>query len=514
MASNLSEDNRQRLASIVEKMESNGESHEDIQLAVNHFKGKYGGAAPSRSGLKETASRYLRPALEIGGATVGGALASPLGPIATVGGGALGYGAGKSAADLADRLMGLSAPLAVKDIPKETIGNLYEGAKQEATGLGIGKLAVPAIKATASGAKTLGKGAISVVSPGTFDDVKYYFDKPGEVKNALTREQLGNTVVSSQKAVSDAIRNLDESAKGTLSQSNTVQKEQLISALNALKQKYVGSAGQAVSGEAKAAIAEIDNAIQGLSSINKLPDIPSSVVQEGEKIIPGILPTRTPIMKTIPAQTGRTDPALAERQIKDVMSQYKNINWDDPAGGAKKEIRKILDARLKSNPEYRKAMVPVAKLTKLQSVVDKKMALKYDPATGTYATDATAGKWTPRLLEGGKPELSSALKKLGDVTGVDILGKARATNIKEKFTGGKITGSRLVQLGRHLGGVPGATIGAALDKMGGSAAGTLIESLAKIPSFPSLPKKTQDSVVRALSAAIQNVTSRRENAKR
>lgn len=361
---------------------------------------------------------------------------------------------------------------------------------QQAAGIGKAvKMGIAGEMALRRGLGNLGKAAISTMSPASLDAVKARFENPSAVKNAMTREQLGQSVVSSAKDLSTQIGELDEAAKGLLGTEKNVPKEFIIEQLNALKQKYIGSSGEAVSAEAKNAISEINNVISGINNINPLPDKPPILGPYGET--------------NVPAERNLVLSSVSERQLKDVMSQYKNINWDDPAGGAKKEIRKIIDSVLKENKSYEKAMVPVAQKTKLQALVNKKLSLKYDPQTGTYSTDTTVGKWTPSLLEGKKPETSMALKKLGEATGNDLLNKARMTNYREQFTGGKTQGSRMVQLGRHVAGVPGAILGAAIDKMGGSIAGGLIDVLASVPTVPSMPKNAQKAVLVALSEALR-----------
>jgi hypothetical protein len=288
----------------------------------------------------------------------------------------------------------------------------------------------------------IGKRLIGTVSPATGEQIDELYKNPAGVKNAMTREQLGASVVASQNKLAKQIASLESKANKTLSDAPTIAKEELIDLFHKIKTKFVGSGSMPISKSAKAAMRSVDDALDGIMTLNG----------EAEKI--------------------------SEAQLKDVLSQFKNLPWDDPAANVEKEIRKTLDGVLKTkNRGYAEAMVDVADRVKLQKLVEKKLSLKYDPSTGTYATDTTAGKWTPRLLEGQRPETSQALKKLADYTGNDVLNKARLTNIKEAFTGAKITGSRLVQLGRHLAGTPGAMAGALIDKAGGRISMALVDAL-------------------------------------
>lgn len=85
---------------------------------------------------KQAASSFYRPALEVGGALGGAALAAPGTPVASAAGGALGFAGGRAAADLIDRGIGLKAPLAsAGEAAKETAKDIQGGAAQEALGL-------------------------------------------------------------------------------------------------------------------------------------------------------------------------------------------------------------------------------------------------------------------------------------------------------------------------------------------------------------------------------------------
>lgn len=95
--------------------------------------------------LPQTISAFARPALEMGGAVGGAALASP-GIATTPIGGALGFAAGKSGADLLDRMMGIKQPLQnLQQAASETGQNIKQGAESELAGQ-IGGAALGAMK--------------------------------------------------------------------------------------------------------------------------------------------------------------------------------------------------------------------------------------------------------------------------------------------------------------------------------------------------------------------------------
>lgn len=313
-----------------------------------------------------------------------------------------------------------------------------------------------------------GRGVINALSQANIkaSDILERYKNPVGVKTALPRENLGNVLVEQHKNLGEQIKAFDEVAKGTLGTSPTIPKSKVIEMLREIKGKVVGTAGIAASSEAKNSIGVVDDAINAVKQIN--PKIRE----------------------------------ISERQLKDLMSQYKNIPWNDPSANAQKQVRNFLDYILKNtNPNYSEAMKPVAERAKIQHVIEKKMGLKYDPTSGTYATDATAGKWTPRLLEGGRPESSAALKKLDKLTNGNIMEKARLTNIREKFEGGKTTGSRMVQLGRHIGGPVGGIVGAIMDKAGGEITGGMVDALKFASETIGSPLNTQtaSALLKALS---------------
>lgn len=113
----------------------------------------------------EKASPYYHTALEAGGALVGGLAAAPGSPLASAAGGALGFAGGKAAANLLDRSLGVSSPINPDQALKETGKNIYEGVKNEATGLAVGA-GLGAAKRAIQGPIAKGYGKISQLMSG------------------------------------------------------------------------------------------------------------------------------------------------------------------------------------------------------------------------------------------------------------------------------------------------------------------------------------------------------------
>ncbi|MFA5026405.1 MAG: hypothetical protein WC713_00885 [Candidatus Methylomirabilota bacterium] len=95
---------------------------------------------------RNTISEFARPVLEAGGSAVGMAIAGGAAAPTVAGvipgaiaGGGLGFAAGKSAADILDRSMGIKKPIeSIRQAGIETAQNLEAGAGAEAIGLGMG----------------------------------------------------------------------------------------------------------------------------------------------------------------------------------------------------------------------------------------------------------------------------------------------------------------------------------------------------------------------------------------
>jgi hypothetical protein len=105
-----------------------------------------GGDIPLDIGAtSEEMSDVYRPALEYGGLAAGATVGAPLGPAGAVGGAGLGYGMGRSIADLLDEWAGLKDPLPLEKRLKKAGADVVVGGAME----GGGQLLVKGVTAGA-----------------------------------------------------------------------------------------------------------------------------------------------------------------------------------------------------------------------------------------------------------------------------------------------------------------------------------------------------------------------------
>jgi hypothetical protein len=117
-------------------------------------------AAPTATQIEPTqkpsivqqATKYVRPALEMGGMLAGGALAAPTGPVGMVAGAGLGYAGGRQAANLLEQATGQRKSKGVARETLEAAKDVGMGAAMEAGGAVLG---LPVQK----GLQALGKAA-------------------------------------------------------------------------------------------------------------------------------------------------------------------------------------------------------------------------------------------------------------------------------------------------------------------------------------------------------------------
>jgi len=401
-----------------------------------------------------------------------------------------GAGLGEAANQTIRRVMGEDPTPPVeffgKQIPRipfigDEASNIVQQSGINAAFEGVGKLASYIPRA--------GRSVIHAVSPSAIKEeaiLERFINKKGVV-SANTREQLGNIAVNYTNKLSDKIKTLDEVASKTLSSEMDIPKSKIYDALNSVKAKFIGSSRRAITKEAREAIRVINSIAYGIKKINPLPDIQPVVIHGGFSSAPGTggLGNLVREVKTTPGRFGQFMDNISEVQMKDIINQFQDLNYSDPVRKVSESVRDMFSFALKSkNQAYKKAMEPVAKAVRLQKIINRKFNLAYDPQVGTFATDATAGKFGPRLLDGGKPESLAAVKALDNTVGGDLAKKTRLTNIKDQFEGNKTTGSRMVMLGRSIGStlgpsgaIAGAMAGAMMDKAGGKVTAGMVDVL-------------------------------------
>lgn len=135
--------------------------------------------------------------LEIGGAVAGGIAGAPLGPVGAAGGGAVGYGIGKTAADALERVAGMRERITPKEALPEAASAAYEGLQAEALGLGL--RAAAGNSAVRRGARKVAAKTGEMLSGVRKEFGERLFDDPGALLSEST-ESAGKKLGEVRKA--------------------------------------------------------------------------------------------------------------------------------------------------------------------------------------------------------------------------------------------------------------------------------------------------------------------------
>ena len=135
------------------------------------------------------AIKMVRPAVEAVGTGLGATLGTALGPLGTVGGAGLGYGATSQAFNLLEERLGLRAPKPPVEAVKEAAKDVLTGATFEAGARGVIQ---PAVQAAAKG---LARGV------GAVKDIK---DSAKVRAGRIARESLGDDLPAARQTLSKA----------------------------------------------------------------------------------------------------------------------------------------------------------------------------------------------------------------------------------------------------------------------------------------------------------------------
>lgn len=109
-------------------------------------------------GLRDTALRMGRPALEYGGLAVGAAAGAPGGLPTAIAGGGLGYAAGKQAGNILGQTLGNEPVPPLADQMINTAKDVWRGAEYEAGGRALGAVAETAAPLLGRGGSAIKKG--------------------------------------------------------------------------------------------------------------------------------------------------------------------------------------------------------------------------------------------------------------------------------------------------------------------------------------------------------------------
>lgn len=185
---------------------------------------------------------------------------------------------------------------------------------------------------------------------------------------------------------------------------------------------------------------------------------------------------------------------LSQKDLKKIVQKMDdNINWDDQSqnklNGILEQLRHNFDSTLKfQNSKYAKAMEPVSDRMGLLNDLKRQFNLRNVPGEGHVPTDTTATKLQTSLRD-NKKVTQENLGKLKDFTGDDYLEQAKDFQLANQFEHTGPHGAKRTALGAAIGGLIGhgsptaigigGAIGSTLDRYGGSAVGSLIDTYVK-----------------------------------
>jgi hypothetical protein len=185
---------------------------------------------------------------------------------------------------------------------------------------------------------------------------------------------------------------------------------------------------------------------------------------------------------------------LSEVDLKDIIGKVDNsIAWGQEDAGAMNEalqsLRVKVDTQLKSrNTQYAKLMKPEAELINLNKELYKNMGLKkgvgeIEPTPGNNTINAVLRAANPKNLATRK-----TLKRIGEITGEDLLQQIDDVYVKDQFSKARPAGSKRTNIGigvgsslgtgagYALGGYPGAVTGGIVGTLGGTIVGAGLDT--------------------------------------
>jgi hypothetical protein len=439
--------------------------------------------APSRSAttdaekpsIKDTISSMARPALEIGGAVVGGSIGLGAGvgvasPLTASAGGALGYATGKSAADALDEYLGLKeSPQDLTAASKRIPENILTGAKMEALGMALH----PVVKGVASTLVKGGKKIAGHLFDVSDEALEAYLQNPAAIKDAAIG-RLAQKLPKIAEKFGQVIKHFSNSADDMLSTSRYIQasktdpggaitREEIKSALKTVRRKVGGVYGA----EAHAAVKTIE-------------DVSKDLVKLG--------------------------PTASQKQVRGIVEKLDdNINWSKfwkkpeeltASENALIRLRGKLDSLIKTkNVSYAEAMRPVDEAMTARGEFLKTFNIDKVKGKGYVPADITVTRLNSALKEGrlATQRISEQTKK---ITGEDILGEVQKAKYNEEFFGQRTTDMSRPNIfallglaggggaagwgGASAGSVAGQMAGVGVKKYGGIAGSKILDLLSNI----------------------------------
>lgn len=477
--------------------------------------------------VRRALSRFLiRPVIEGGAMTTGGAagaiLGSPAGPVGSAAGGAAlaasMYPPAHRAANAVDEMLGIGGRA-------RPVGSLKEQAQEVAgdftTGLGI-EAGGGALRRASQAIGPVLKGAIPTFLGPTKEAVVARMASNEVIRRAQPYLQQAERLPVILKNMGKTIDGLYQKAAGTLRSSPAVNQGAVpLSFVN----KMIGGlqeklkVGEAVVGSAdQAAKNKLGALISDIGEIVKQKKMPEIVGPTGQ------------VLRLSPKEV-----YLPETTVHKLIQRIrKNIDFTDKSASSTNsvltDVSGQLDAGLKAgNRGYAKAIKPVATLTRLQNDVIEKFGLTKRTGEGLAPTDATISlvKSLPQERRGVSQGLAKRLKA---ATGEDITKTSKNRQLAEQFIGGNAQGSRRTLGGAtigsaigtgigHLVGAPaaggsigtmvGGIAGMATDTSGRQLAGNIID--AYVRARPFLAKIPYETVIRLISSGVLGPPPTTEN---
>ncbi len=323
--------------------------------------------APASAGLN--AMSFVRPALEIGGLTAGGLLGTPAGPLGTVGGAGLGYGAGKGIADLIEG----------KPSPQTVGGALLGGARDVATGATMemgGQVAGKAIGGAISGIGKVGKAVIGRVTGAG----------PGAAEEAV-RGSKAFTDAMRGKVTGEEIVDSAKEALGTLKASRASAYQAKLAEIGKIK----GEIDTAPIGEKTIKLMERYGVkVNGDGSFNLSR---TALGSKGNRDVEEILH----IIKGWGSQPGDKTPVgldTLKRQLDDFYSESSNARAF--VTELRNEVKNLI---VREVPEYAQMTKGYSEATKLIKDVEAGLMLRKQGMTGRVVADQTLRRLTSSMRD-------------------------------------------------------------------------------------------------------------------
>jgi hypothetical protein len=406
-------------------------------------------AQPAESGPGATArmvSDLARPALETAGAIGGGLLAGAgtvgLGPVAipaTVAGGGLGLAAGKAAADLLDRGLGIKKPIAsYTDAAKETGGDIKAGAEAEAMGLGAGA----AINGVGNAVSAVGKRSVSAALGPAVKDLEALAARNTQVRAAKPLETLARDLPDSVQSLANSVTKLRGEALDAVPQIKNAQPLDLLA--RRLPQD-VGVLSKQVSDLSTAALKTLPDSTDAASALPATvltDEIQAARAELGNSISKSAQQARSTLDGYL-ERAQKLGPRISQYDLGQIVRDMDHdIDWESkdltPQNQALEHIRTQIDGALKTvNPDYQEAMKPVADGTRLLKKAETLFQVKKAAGSGYAPSNATAAalKGAVNDTRVDSQDVLDALKK---VTGRDYLGDVENTLAKQAYLEGKL----------------------------------------------------------------------------